>query len=63
VKVVHSPTTCFVNGGAPERSLLVPGDGAPAPYDIADKQAMCEAIVAHVAADKVRTVESFHHAR
>jgi hypothetical protein len=60
VQVVASPetSTCFVDGGAPERSLLVPGDGAPAPYDIADRKALVEAILARVPADKVRTVAS-----
>jgi len=60
VKVVSSPTTntCFVDGGKPERSLLVPGDGAPAPYDLADKPALCAEILRHVAADKVETVEN-----
>jgi hypothetical protein len=60
VKVIASPTTnsCFVDGGAPERSLLVPGDGAPAPYDIVDRPALYAAILAHVATDKVRIVES-----
>ena len=64
VRVVASPatSTCFVDGGAPERSLLVPGDGAPAPYDIADRPALVEAILAHVPADKVRTVESLDKA-
>ena len=64
VRVVASPATrsCFVDGGAPERSLLVPGDGAPAPYDIADRGALYDAILAHVAADKVRTVESLDKA-
>ncbi|HET9993735.1 MAG TPA: hypothetical protein VFQ65_34595 [Kofleriaceae bacterium] len=59
-KVVASPTThtCFVDGGAPERSLLVPGDGAPAPYDLEDKQALFEAILSHVTPDKVETVET-----
>ncbi len=54
-EVVASPTTrtCFVDGGAPDRSLLVPGDGAPAPYRIADKDALYDAILAHVAAAKV----------
>ena len=62
--MVASPTTqsCFVDGGAPERSLLVPGDGAPAPYDIADRGALFDAILAHVAADMVRTVESLDKA-
>ena len=60
VKVTASPTTstCFVDGGTPERSLLVPGDGAPAPYDIADRKALVAAILAHVPADKVETVET-----
>jgi hypothetical protein len=60
VRVIASPTTstCFVDGGRPERSLLVPGDGAPAPYDITDRQALVAAILAHVPADKVQTVES-----
>lgn len=60
VKVVSSPTTntCFVDGGKPERSLLVPGDGAPAPYDLANKPALCAEILRRVAADKVETVES-----
>ena len=60
VRVVASPTTssCFVDGGSAERSLLVPGDGAPASYDIADRSALVEAILAHVPADKVQTVAS-----
>lgn len=64
VRVVASPSTstCFVDGGAPERSLLVPGDGAPAPYDIADRKALVEAILAHVPADKVKTVDSLDRA-
>jgi len=64
VRVVASPqtSTCFVDGGAPERNLLVPGDGAPAPYDIADRKALVEAILAHVPADKVTTVESLEQA-
>ncbi|HEY6033321.1 MAG TPA: hypothetical protein VIV58_03650 [Kofleriaceae bacterium] len=62
VKVVASPTThtCFVDGGTPERSLLVPGDGAPAPYDIADKPALVAAILAHVTPDKVETVDTLN---
>jgi hypothetical protein len=60
VRVIASPatSTCFVDGGAPERSLLVPGVGAPAPYDITDRKALVEAILAHVPADKVKIVES-----
>lgn len=62
VQLVASPSTrtCFVDGGDPDRSLLVPGDGAPAPYTIADKDALYAAIVAHVervAPDKIERVE------
>jgi hypothetical protein len=58
VRVVASPAThtCFVDGGAPDRSLLVPGVGAPAPYAIEDREALYDAIVAHVPAEKVREV-------
>lgn len=64
VRVVASPATssCFVDGGTPEHSLLVPGDGAPAPYDIADRAALVEAILAHVPGDKVQTVASLDKA-
>lgn len=51
-----STTTCFVDGGAPERSLLVPGDGAPAPYAIEDAPGLYRAIVAHVPPDRIREV-------
>lgn len=58
-EVVASPstTTCFVDGGDPGRSLLVPGDGAPAPYDIEDKAELYAAIVERVGAERVRVVE------
>jgi hypothetical protein len=60
VRVVSSPSTntCFVDGGAPEKSLLVPGDGAPAPYDLENRAALCAAILAHVPAERVETVSS-----
>lgn len=60
VRVVASPTTntCFVDGGAPERSLLVPGVGAPAPYDLEDRAALVATILAHVTPEKITTVES-----
>ncbi|MBL8624135.1 MAG: hypothetical protein JNK64_22705 [Myxococcales bacterium] len=58
VRVVASPTTgtCFVDGGSPERSLLVPGDGAPAGYDLDDKAALFATILARVPAERVETV-------
>ena len=65
VRVVASPTThtCFVDGGAPEKSLLVPGVGAPAPYSIEDREALYAEIVAHVDPAKVTEVESLETAR
>ena len=60
VRVVAAPAThtCFVDGGTPDRSLLVPGDGAPAPYDLEDREALVATILAHVAADRVERVDS-----
>lgn len=60
VRVVASPTTktCFVDGGKPEHSLLVPGDGAPAPYSITDRDALFATILAHVTPDRIETVET-----
>ena len=62
VKVVASKSTssCFVDGGVPEKSLLVPGVGAPAPYDIEDRPGLLAEILAHVDATKVQEVESLH---
>jgi hypothetical protein len=59
-RVVASPTTntCFVDGGSPDQSLLVPGDGAPAPYDIENNPELFAAILAAVAPEKVETVET-----
>lgn len=62
VAAEQSPTM-FVDGGTPENSLLVPGEGAPAPYDIEDKPGLCAAILAHVPADRVTKVDSLEHAR
>jgi hypothetical protein len=65
VKVVAAPSssTCFVDGGAPERSLLVPGVGAPAPYDLEDRPGLVAAILAHVDPARVERVESLEAAR
>ncbi len=59
VKVIASPNTssCFVDGGEPARSLLVPGVGAPAPYDLEDRPALFAAILKHVPAERVEIVE------
>jgi hypothetical protein len=60
VHVVASPTTktCFVDGGEPGVSLLVPGDGAPAPYAIEDRAVLYDRIVASVDPAKISTVET-----
>ena len=59
VQLVASPSTrtCFVDGGDPGRSLLVPGDGASAPYDIENRAALYDVIRARVPADRVIEVE------
>jgi len=59
-KVVVSPTTntCFIDGGAAARSLLVPGVGAPAPYDIENRAGLIAVILARVAPEKVHTVST-----
>ncbi|HEY4178178.1 MAG TPA: hypothetical protein VGM90_15130 [Kofleriaceae bacterium] len=60
VKVVAAPTsnTAFIDGGAPERSVLIPGDGAPAPYGLENAKALFDTVLAHVPADRVERVES-----
>jgi hypothetical protein len=64
VRVIASPAThaCFVDGGAPERSLLVPGVGAPAPYDLEERRALFDEILARVPPERVTTVESLDKA-
>ena len=64
-RVVAAPTTnsCFIDTGAAEHNLLVPGVGAPAPYDLEDKAALVAAILSHVSPDKVRTVDTLADAR
>lgn len=64
VRVVASPTTttCFVDGGEPAKSLLVPGDGAPAAYDLERKAELYRLILGHVAADRVREVATLEAA-
>ncbi|MCE9579325.1 MAG: hypothetical protein K8W52_39740 [Deltaproteobacteria bacterium] len=56
-KVTASPTTrtCHVDGGAPARSLIVPGVGAIAPYAIERSGDLYDAIVARV--DRARIAE------
>lgn len=65
VRVVVSTktSTAFVDGGAPERSLLVPGDGAPAPYAIEDAAALITTILARVTPDRIEHVESLDRAK
>lgn len=59
VRVVASASTktCFVDGGSPERSLLVPGPGASAAYDIEDKVALYEVILEHVPLVRIEWVD------
>ena len=52
-RVVMDPDreVCFVDGGTPARSLLVPGPAAPASYVIAKRDQLIDAILAHVPKD------------
>jgi hypothetical protein len=64
VRVVAAPNkTCFVDGGTPATSLLVPGVGAPAPYDIANKAQLYDLIVANVPAERIERVASIETAK
>jgi hypothetical protein len=56
-KIIVDPErkTCYVDGGSPEQSLLVPGPGAAASYDIRHKDALIDAILARVPEDLVHT--------
>lgn len=60
VRVVASPSThtCFLDGGSPDKSLLVPGVGAPAPYDLERRDELFDEILARVPPDRVKTVTS-----
>jgi hypothetical protein len=65
VQVVASPETktCFVDGGTPARSFLVPGLGATASYDIEDKDVLYAMIMEHVAPARIEWVDLVEHAR
>jgi hypothetical protein len=58
-RLVHSPSTrtCYVDGGVPSRSLLVPGPGAPASYLIERREELYDTILAHVPEERRETVE------
>ncbi|MBL4632944.1 MAG: hypothetical protein JKY56_03680 [Kofleriaceae bacterium] len=59
IKVVMGPDgeTCFVDGGTKELSLLVPGPGAVASYEIRHKKQLIAAILAHVDKDLIESSE------
>lgn len=65
VQVVASPDTktCFVDGGDPARSFLVPGPGATASYDIEDRDVLYAMIVEHVAPARIEWVDLVENAR
>lgn len=50
-------STCFVDGGEPGKSLLVPGPGASAPYRIDNRAALYAHVLAHVPATRVTFVD------
>lgn len=56
--VVSEHKTCFVHTGTSGRSILLPGPGANASYDIEGKEALYDLLVANVPEDRVREVEN-----
>ncbi|RMH40037.1 MAG: hypothetical protein D6689_14925 [Deltaproteobacteria bacterium] len=65
VRCVASPDTrtLALDGGGPERTVVVPGPGAPAPYDVADKDELYEAIVRRVPPERIERVDLVELAR
>lgn len=65
VKVVAATksVSAFVDGGEPAKSLLIPGDGAPAPYQIENAAALIEELFTHVAPERIERVETLDAAR
>jgi hypothetical protein len=57
VVVARASATAFVDGGAPDRSLLLPGRGARAPYRIENQPDLLAHILSRVAADRVVEVD------
>jgi hypothetical protein len=49
--------TLFVDGGVPERSILVPGPGVPAQYRVERNEELCAFVRAHVDPSKQRAVD------
>ncbi|MBP9086529.1 MAG: hypothetical protein KBG15_10460 [Kofleriaceae bacterium] len=54
--------TCLIVGSNAETSVIVPGIGAPAPYDIENKSELFDEIVSYVPAARQRDVASVEEA-
>lgn len=54
-RVVVDPDreVCFVDGGSPDKSILVPGPAAPASYVITKRDELIDAILAHVPSEVI----------
>ena len=63
VVVARARGTAFVDGGTPDRSLLLPGRGARAPYKIERQADLLEGILARVAPDRIVEVERLDQVR
>ena len=62
VLVVPKWHVAFIDGGTPEKSVLVTGPGAPGPYRVERREALIAFILEHVPKDKVREVDSLERA-
>jgi hypothetical protein len=63
VVVARARGTAFVDGGAPDRSLLLPGRGARAPYKIERQADLLERILAGVEAERIVEVDRLDQLR
>ncbi len=57
VIAIENGRACFVDGGDPQKSLLVPGPGAPAPYQIERAGELYALILQKVPSERIRFVE------
>jgi hypothetical protein len=58
VRAVDATKVCYVDGGEGAKSVLVSGPRAPAPYAVERRAELYDFILAHVAKEKIRLVET-----
>ncbi len=56
--VMPDEKAAFVDGGSPEKSVLIPGPGAQAGYQIVEKAALIREISKRIPAHRIKAVEN-----